>query len=54
MVGLHRDPDGKTIFTRSCTTGDITLKMKDEYETILMSRIKELEAELEAKKVCKN
>ena len=51
MVGVYRDPEGKDIFTKS----DSTLKMtdrKDESEiSALKTRIKELEAQLEAKKV---
>ena len=51
MVRLHRDPEGKTIFKKS----DLSLNMvarKDECEiSALKTKIKELEARLEAKKV---
>ena len=54
MVRLHRDPEGKTIFRKS-DIADLTLNMvarKDECEiSALKTKIQELEAQLEAKKV---
>ena len=50
MVSLHRDPEGKTIFRKS--SADLLVVRKDECEiSALKTRIKELEAQLEAKKV---
>ena len=49
MVGLHKDPKGTTIFTNRDTNGS---QLATEYELATMkNRIRELEAELEAKKV---